>query len=238
MIVLVTVEAIALAVMAVLVAGLLRSHAEILRRLHDAGLGIDEDARGSAQVAAPRVAAPNRAGDARVHDLAGRGLHDDAVVISVAGVAHRTLIAFLSSGCVTCHEFWRGLASSTPVAADVGDVRIVVVTKDPSEESIAALRELAPRRVPVLMSSASWIDYEVPGSPYFVLVDGPSARVLGEGTGVSFEQLGTLIEQSLGDAGELGDERERRIDRELLEFGIRPGDPSLFRTADEIRRRS
>ena len=47
------------------------------------------------------------------------------------------------------------------------------------DESISALRKLAPRGLPVVMSSAAWTDYRVPGSPYFVLVDGqagPRAR--------------------------------------------------------------
>jgi len=38
-------------------------------------------------------------------DLAGVGLRDDAVTIPVVGVPHRTLLAFLSSGCLTCRGF-------------------------------------------------------------------------------------------------------------------------------------
>src|SRR3954466_13754920 len=43
LVVLVTLEAVVIVLLAVLVAGLLRSHAEILRRLHALGAGLDRD---------------------------------------------------------------------------------------------------------------------------------------------------------------------------------------------------
>ncbi|HEX3453547.1 MAG TPA: hypothetical protein VHS03_02895, partial [Gaiellaceae bacterium] len=174
---------------------------------------------------------PNRVLTA-AHDLGGVGLRDDAVHVPVVGVQHRTLLAFLSSGCLTCRTFWDALHD--PRAVD-DDVRVVIVTKDPAEESVSELRRLAPDDVPVVMSGRAWADYGVPGSPYFVLVDGPGERVLGEGTGMSWDQVRTLMQQALTDANG-GDAREARIDRELLANGIRPGDPSLYRTADRIAR--
>ncbi len=84
------------------------------------------------------------------------------------------------------------------------------------------------------MSSAAWAEYRVPGSPYFVLVDGPAGRVRGEGTGATWEQVSTMLRQANDDASDDG--REVRIDRELLAHGIVPGDPSLFRTAEQIAR--
>src|SRR5215212_5814831 len=52
MLVLVVIESVVLALLALLVAGLLRSHAEILRTFHDLGVGSDPDAlaRAGAQV--------------------------------------------------------------------------------------------------------------------------------------------------------------------------------------------
>jgi hypothetical protein len=108
------------------------------------------------------------------------------------------------------------------------DVRLVVVTKDAAEESVTALEDLAPRGIPVVMSSATWAAYDVPGSPYFLLVDGPGSKVIGEGTGTSWEQVRHLMLQATGD----DDRTEARIDRELLAFGVAPGDPSLYRTAE------
>jgi hypothetical protein len=72
------------------------------------------------------------------------------------------------------------------------------------------------------MASDAWVSYEVPGSPYFVLVDGPSARVEGEGTGATWDHVHNLIGHATGD------EREVRIDRELLAHGIGPGDALLY----------
>jgi hypothetical protein len=229
------VETVVVALLTLLVAGLLRSHAEILRRLHVLGAGLDPDA--PADVPGPAMSrpvdlrSPGSETFAAAADLDGAGLHDDAVHVSVAGARHRTLLAFLSSGCLTCQGFWEAFADVRDLdLAD--DIRLVVVTKDGRDESISALRRLAPPDLPVVMSSAAWADYRVPGSPYFVLVDGQAGRVRGEGTGANWDQVKTLLRQAVDDAR--ADAREVRIDRELLAQGVAPGDPSLYRTAAQI----
>ena len=55
------------------------------------------------------------------------------------------------------------------------DARLVVVVRDLGEESPSALAKLVTGDVPVVASSATWDVLDVPGSPYFVLVD-PSGR--------------------------------------------------------------
>ena len=220
---LLTVEAIVLVLLTVLVAGLLRSHAEILRRLHALGAGLDDDGR------APATAALPRTGDAFADalDIDGFGLRDDAVHVSVVGTRHRTLLAFLSSGCLTCSVFWDAFRDVNALGLPA-DLRLVIVAKDAAAESVGALRKLAPAAVPVVLSSAAWEAYAVPGSPYFTLVDGAAARVRGEGTGTSWPQVWNLLQQAADDSN------ERLVDRELLAQGIEPGDASLYRTADEI----
>jgi hypothetical protein len=235
MVLVVSIETVVVALLALLVAGLLRSHGEILRRLHalDAGgaePSLDLRPRGERS----RGSVTSDLGPA--HDVGGETLRDEAIHVPVVGVEYRTLVAFLSSGCLTCREFWDALRDRDAVAGVGAAVRVVIVTKDRREESIAALRELAPSDVPVIMSSSTWEAYDVPGSPYFVLADGPTGRVLGAGTGVTWEQVRTLMLQSLADLADGADSRERRIDRELLLHGIGPGDASLFRTAEEIAR--
>jgi hypothetical protein len=241
--------------LSLLVAGLLRSHGEILRRLHelDAGLDTDLDSGLDGRTRARDVPIDLRVrgdlprpsgGRATVADLAGPGLGDDAVAISVAGTAPRTLLAFLSSGCTTCAAFWEALATPDTLALP-HDVRLVIVTKDPAEESRSALGALAPDGVPLVMSSAAWADYAVPGSPYFVLVDGPARAVRGEGTGVTWDQVRRLLAEATADAligsgaaraAAVADEatREARIDRELLTAGIAPGHPSLYHPAGSV----
>ena len=77
----------------------------------------------------------------------------------------------------------------------------------------------------MVLSSQAWRDYAVPGSPYVVwVVDG---RVRGEGTGLSWAQVRTLLTDAAA-AGPRGTPRmEERIDAELEAAGITPGDPSL-----------
>ena len=211
---LVVVEAVAILLLGVLVAGLLRSHAEILRRLHALGAGLDEDARAPAPLAATPV-------DADAHDLVGVTPTDEAAAVSVVGTAHDTLLAFLSSGCSTCEGFFREPATLP------ANTRLVVVTKSEADESISAIRAQAPAGIPVVMSTQAWGEYGVPGSPYFVLVDGPRGRVRGEGTATSWQQVANLMAQALADA-KAGSERESRADVELLAAGVYPGDPSLY----------
>ena len=228
------IESVVLVLLTVLVAGLLRSHGEILRRLHELGAGLDPDAAvgdGASRPVPIELRLNASESFAAATDLVGAGLRDDAMQVSVVGARHRTLLAFLSSGCLTCQGFWDAFARTSDLDLP-DDIRVVVVTKDADEESISALRRLAPPDVPVVMSSAAWTDYRVPGSPYFALVDGEQGRVRGEGTGANWEQVKNLLRQASDDSGDDG--REIRIDRELLAHGIAPGDPSLYRTATEI----
>jgi hypothetical protein len=241
----IVIESVVLVLLTVVVVGLLRSHGEILRQLHALGAGLDPDADTGTNAMPvslrPRGDLPRDGkGLGPGADLAGVGLRDDAVMIPVVGVQHRTLLAFLSSGCLTCRGFWD--AFDRPDALDLpADVRLVVVTKDAAEESLHALRDLAPRDLAVVMSSAAWEQYDVPGSPYFALVDGPTGRVVGEGTGASWGQVQSLLAHANGDETEYrarvgggAAATEARIDLELLASGIRPGDERLYRTADEL----
>src|SRR5258706_14191723 len=117
-------ETVVLIMLTVLVAGLLRSHADILRRLHAVDGG-GEDATTDVPVT---FATQNR-----VHDVVGAGLRDDARNIVVAGVGHRTMLAFLSSGCLTCGEFWDAFADRASLDLP-DDVRVGIVTQDAAEE--------------------------------------------------------------------------------------------------------
>jgi hypothetical protein len=231
---LVVVETVVLVLLVVIVTGLLRSHGEILRQLHALGAGLDPDAVDSPVVLRPRGdQARDGAGLGPAADIAGSGLHDDAVTIPVIGVQHRTLLAFLSSGCLTCRGFWDAFGRPATLGLPA-DVRLVVVTKDAAEESVRSLRDLAAPDLAVVMSNTAWERYVVPGSPYFTLVDGPTARVVGEGTGATWAQVQSLLVHATGDEDEQRGSTggaaatEARIDLELLAHGIGPGDPSLY----------
>ena len=228
MAVLITAEAVAIALLAVLVAGLLRSHAEILRALRDAGITTGHEPE---SVRSPVPA--RRPSGSSAQDVVGVTPDDESVVIGVVGAQHDTVLAFLTTGCITCAGFWRAFAEHG-VESLPGAGRVVIVTRDASEESESKVRELAPRRVPVVMSSRAWSEYGVPGAPYFVQVDGASGRIAGEGTASQWEQLTSLLGQvaadaatGSGSAARTDAEREARADRDLLAAGYQPGDPRL-----------
>ena len=242
---------VAVALLGVLVVSLLRSHAEILRRLHEidptGGPGdAAEHAHGPTPLdfgVRPGVALP-RENDTPAYDVVGVTAAGEDVALSLVGARTSTLLAFLSSGCVTCLDFWHAFAREQDVLPD--GIRLVVLTKGPEQESSSRVAELSPPGVTVVMSTQAWVDYEVPMSPYFLLVDGPAGYVRGEGAATSWRQLTDLMGQALADTGGVSKparrgarrvpasaaERESRIDAELLAAGIRPGDPSLRPDAD------
>jgi len=241
MMVLVVIEAVVLAFLALLVAGLLRSHAEILRTFHDLGVGRDPDAGAGVSTAVPAPTLARSASGTATGSTPG----GDVVVVGVVGAEQPTLLAFLSSGCITCHHFWETFA--TPRLDLPGGARLVVVTMGDEAESPAAVAKLAPAGVTVVMSSEAWDEYNVPGSPYFAFVDGASGRVLGEGTAPDWDQVVRLMSDAGDDdvfeaaraAGgvraqraerrNLDDRaREARADEILMAAGIHPGDPSLY----------
>src|SRR2546421_5718000 len=206
MAVLVTLLAVVLALLALLVAGLLRSHAEILRALHQLGVNMDpsRDDGVSTSVPTPLVRSaevPKRPSRAAV-DVVGTTPELDAISIAVEGAKHLTLLAFLSSGCGSCLAFWDVFRDGGPVDVP-GDARLVCVSKDAGEESVASIRRLAPTDIPTVMSSAAWQADDLPVAPFFVLVDGSSGDVIGEGAANEWSQVQSLLHTALDDAAML-----------------------------------
>jgi hypothetical protein len=230
----VTLEAIAIGILAVLVAGLLRAYAAVLHRLHQLDAGGAE----ARPPVPPVVQALTREEWSEAHDIAGTTPYGESVVLRTVGTQHDSVLLFLSSGCATCAGFWDDIAQPGHVLLPRG-VRLVVVTQGLEYESEVSLRALAPDGVDVVLSSEAWSDYGVPGSPYVVLVDGTTGRVRGEGTGQSWQQVAELLARGSGDAAYLTGgpsiakpssdaQREAELDRELLAAGILPEDPRLY----------
>jgi hypothetical protein len=248
MAVLVTLLAVVVALLGLLVAGLLRSHAEILRALHELGAGVDPDAPRDPAATSAGTRSPSLAHrrDTRgASDISGTSPTDDAVSIAIVGAPRPTLLAFLTTGCTTCADFWTAFADERRRVP--GDARLVVVLKGANAESPVRARKMAPRDVPVVMSDEAWDAYDVPVAPYFVFVDGPTGEVVGEGAAATWAQLTSMLDRAIEEAGvDLGRRRgrrndnrsrEARADRDLRASGIEPGDPSLYpsRTVDEGR---
>lgn len=267
----VMIEAIVIGLLCLLVFGLLRSHAEILRALHDLGVNLDEhnddgtfrltatdpraprernedepvDLRGShpGVIEAQRpVDDPAELGAAQ--DLVGETPDGEAAVVGVVGAEQPTLLAFLSSGCVTCQDFWDAFAQGVALTFDGRDVRIVAVTKGATDESPGVIAGLAGAGFTTIMSSAAYDAYGVPVSPYFVLVDAHGANIVGEGAAGSWTQLASLLDRAVADraathpGSSLGasrtrrevlgaQARQRRVDDELEAAGIGPDHPTV-----------
>jgi hypothetical protein len=215
--VVVAVETVLLALLVLLVAGLLRSHAEILRRL-----GPPDSTQEPALPEPPAVITTRAPAD-----IAGTTLEGDAVQFSLGASSPPTLVAFLTSGCAVCGNFWDDMRRGRHAQHLDDDMRLVVVTKDTNHESPSKLEKLRPDDVPVVLSSAAWDAHRVPAAPYFVYVDG--GLVQGEGSATTWKQIASLMRDAEHDARYAnGDERTDRIDEILEASGIGPGHPSLY----------
>jgi hypothetical protein len=225
MIVLVSLETTLLFILSLLVAGMLRTHADIMRALNLAPAeattegvtdGPPPNLTGPPSNASERLSAP-------AAPLDGVNLVDLQPVAVEMKRDGGTLLGFLSSGCLSCVRFWTELSSPSSRLELPPDARLILVTKDPSEERVARLREMAPSEHAVVMSSQAWEDYDVPGAPYFVWIDGSSATVRGVGASDRIEGVLKLLSDQLFEESAAAEE-----DRELMAAGVYPGDQSLY----------
>lgn len=220
---LVACETLLLVLLVLLVAGLLRSHAEILRRLGPPGEESPGGGRG--------LPSPGARNGTRAHELAAVTLDGDAVKVGFGLSSPPTLLAFLTSGCTVCETFWHDLREGKLPADIAGSVRLLAVTKDSSHESPSRLGELAGPDVQIMMSSAAWTDYRVPAAPYFVYVVGE--EIQGEGSATGWMQIASLLRDATADHanGSAGEQRATEADRVLAASGIGPGHTSLYPSA-------
>jgi hypothetical protein len=250
MVALVVVSTFVVLVLGVLVAGLLRSHADILRSLHELGVGVGDPVaftHAPPDVTTLHPPAPSTATElGPAPTVTGVTPHGDARAIAVDNNDGLTLLGFLSSGCATCVAFWEALQS--PESLDLPDhTRVAIVTKGPDREVPSEVRALSTGRVPVVMSTEAWIDYQIPGSPFFVLVDGGNGHMVGKGVARHVGQLAELIRRAEHDRSPDSNRHRRRrrsepnaldgparaaaADEVLQAAGIYPGDRSLYPTS-------
>jgi hypothetical protein len=215
---LIVIEGIVILLLVVLVAGLLRSHAEILRQLDALGGGEPHEAH----VAPPRRLARNGAATVLTGSTPGGG----ATTISLAGSRGHTLLAFLSSTCTACGAFWRSEVPS------LTGIRPVIVTKGPEAESPAAIARLMNPAVSTVMSTEAWESFAVPATPYFVLVNNTNGEITGEGSAPTWAQVEDMMRRAIADDRHAlrrsTSERKADVDEELTAAGIEPGDPRLY----------
>ncbi len=187
MLVLVTVEAVVVGLLALLVVALLRSHAEILRRL-DAPEATWAKLPDESELGTVREAV----------DIAGTSLSGERISVPLASgrIDHPALLTFLTTGCSTCENLWAQLRDPRRVQAPPG-VQVYVLAKDKREESIARLRKLS-GEIETILSSTAWSDYKVPGSPYFMFID--RGEVRGQGSADTWSRAVSLCEEAIADA--------------------------------------
>ena len=223
-------------ILGLLVVGLLRSHAEILRRLESLGAGLD----GRHDHDTGRITLSRKTShldrDVRVTGLTPQG---EPVVTTLSAGSDPILVAFLSTTCSSCTSFWEGLESSTMYFGG-NRHRVVIVTLGEAEESPTRAQTMAKAGADVIMSSTTWNEFGVPGAPYFVLIEPGTGSTLGEGSAMSYESLVEFLTDATNDqTWDLETFRsplseETRIDSELRRAGLLPDDPRLYHEEGDI----
>ena len=199
--VLIIIDTVLIALISLLLLAVLRSHAELIRHLNESG----PVGRGVGQGDRVESALPRLRPDATTaFDIAGSTLDGGSLKVSPTA-GQSTLLAFLSSGCLTCQAFWQDLSGAAREVLPL-DARIVVVTKDRDHESPSRLRTLWTADVPLVMSTRAWDEYGVETSPYFIFVDGHAGRVVSEGSATSWDQVLSLLKDSYEDLALTGEE--------------------------------
>lgn len=215
--------------LAILVVGLLKTQAEILRKLNTLGITLDDD-HSHAPIAISTK--PNRnLGETKLVGVSPEG---DPIVMSLDIGSDPLLVAFLSTTCSSCQEFWETI-DSEELRFHGTKYRAAVVTLGPNEESPTRAASLRSGTADVVMSSEAWALFEVPGAPYFALYDPTTSSVIGEGSATDMMALNTFLSDAAGDrtwdqargTDRSDSDREKMIDEELRRAGITPGDPRL-----------
>lgn len=209
MVAIVSLETVLLLLVGILLAGVLRSHSEILRL---ARLYTESEAVPTGYLA-PSSERPRLT---EAVPVIGETLAGEAVTVTFDRAAPQsTLLAFLSTGCLGCEAIWDTLANGSDLGLPPA-TRVLVVAKSSTEESPSRLTKLAPAPHDVVLSSDAWLDYRVPQSPYFVYIDRDTGRVAGEGSAASWAQMVDLLSLGLDDSNELAAQARTLADERAL----------------------
>jgi hypothetical protein len=126
-------------------------------------------------------------------DLVGVTPSGESIEFSLDDAPDRLLLVFLATNCDGCEDFWIGLQNPLGIGL-ASNVSVVVITKGPETVRASDVMECAVGLdgIPVIMSGAAWTDYQVFGYPFFVVVDAPTRKILGETVGFGWDDVVAL----------------------------------------------
>ena len=136
----------------------------------------------------PAPAAPTAEPEGDAVDVRGADPEGQPTLIPLEATAQPTLLAFLSTSCGICVGLWERLRAGE-LQQEAPGIVPVVVTKDAAQEDGDRIRTLASAEVPVVLSSEAWDDYEVPGSPYVMVISAAPGSVTTEGSVATWQDV-------------------------------------------------
>ena len=126
----------------------------------------------------------------------------DGSPLTIGGPSPARVLMFVSPGCLVCEQVLPAL----PVLARTSKLEAIVVTDVDEAETKTAFGSKG-LGLPVVSSREVMQSYQVPGTPYVVVMD-DRGLVRGKGTVNNLEQMEGLIETALRRSREAGAERQ------------------------------
>jgi hypothetical protein len=116
------------------------------------------------------------------HDVVGVTPDGQSVQVDLTTDTQPALLLFLSSTCLGCQDLWHGIAELSSVIP--ADLRILIVTRGPDAEDSDAVAALTHSGTTVVMSTPAYVDYQVAGPPFLVVVAGGVVKTEGVAWGI------------------------------------------------------
>lgn len=82
--------------------------------------------------------------------------------------------------------------------ATLGSTRLIIITYGDGHERPAAIAEVAPPDVPLVMSSIAWQTYDVPSSPHFVMISEATGLITAKASAPNWDEMLQLIGLATG----------------------------------------
>ncbi len=116
------------------------------------------------------------------HDVVGLTPDGTPFRVDLTNDAQPTLLLFLSSTCSGCQDLWQGISELRSVIP--ADLQVIVVTRGPESEDPEAVAALTQPGTTVVMSTPTYVDYQVAGPPFLAVVAGGVVKTEGVAWGI------------------------------------------------------
>jgi hypothetical protein len=130
----------------------------------------------------------------RVEDISGTDPAGRPISFGIDEVSGHLLLVFLHVHCDGCDDFWRGLREVDPSRL-APSITVIAITKGSGSVDAREVRRSATgSRSRTVMSDQAWIDYQVTGYPFLILIDRPTRSIVAETVGFGWSDVISIVQ--------------------------------------------